>query len=339
VLATAWWPRVGGVRAIQITEFGGPEMLRLAELPDPEPTGDLVLCEVLAAGVNFADTHQVEDSYLARQKLPLVPGSEFVGTAPDGTRVAGLLLGGGGYAERVLARPELTWPVPAGVSDAAALAVVLQGLTAWHLLRTCAPLAGGESVVVHAAAGGMGSLAVQLAKTWGAGRVIATASTADKRQVALDLGADAAVDPAADDLAGALVAANGGARVDVVLEMTGGRVFDASLAALAPFGRLVTYGMAGRTPPTPVDPAVLLHRSCSIVGFWLARCASRPEMLREPVPVLFELVRDGTLRVLDGGSYPLAEARRAHEDLRARRTVGKLMLRPETAAAPATAGG
>ena len=141
--------------------------------------------------------------------------------------------------------------MPDGVSDEQALAVVLQGATAWHLLRTSAHLAEGESVVVIAGAGGVGSLAVQLAKRWGAGRVIATASSPEKRALAEELGADATVDPAlADDdpkqFTGALREANGGKPVDIVLEMTGGNVFDGSLSALAPFGRLVAYGMAGR---------------------------------------------------------------------------------------------
>jgi NADPH2:quinone reductase len=315
------------MRAIQITEFGGPEVLRLVELPDPEPAGGLQSYEVTASGVNYADTHQTEDSYLAKQTLPLVPGSEFVGLAPDGSRVVGLLAGGG-YAERVLAAPMLTWPVPDGVSDGAALAVVLQGVTAWHALRTCAHLAEGESVVVHAAAGGVGTLAVQLAKAWGAGRVIATASSADKRELALSLGADAAVDPAAPDLVDALRAANGGRRVDVVLEMVGGPVFDASLRALAPFGRLVVYGQASRTPPTPVDPTTLMAHSTAVVGFWLAHCLRRPELLREPVAALLAMVADGRLRPVVGATYPLAEAAEAHRELLSRRSVGKLVLDP-----------
>lgn len=315
------------MRAIQITEFGGPEVLRLTELPDPEPTGTLERYAVSAAGVNFADTHQTEDTYLARQHLPLVPGAEFVGTGADGCRVVGLV-SGGGYAEQVLAEPRLTWPVPEGVSDAQALAVVLQGSTAWHLLRTSTHLADGESIVVHAGAGGVGSLAVQLAKAWGAGRVIATASSPDKRQLALSLGADVAVDPASPDLTDALVEANGGHRVDVVLEMTGGPVFDASLAALAPFGRLVTYGMASRRPAAPISSAELMGRSRAVIGFWLAHCFARPAMLDRAIDELFVRVQDGSLRPVLGGSYPLAEARRAHEDLLARRTVGKLVLLP-----------
>jgi NADPH2:quinone reductase len=317
------------VRAIQITEFGGPEVLRPVELPDPEPAEGLVLHEVTAAGVNYADTHQTENSYLVEQQLPVVPGAEFVGTAPDGTPVVGLC-GTGGYAERVLAPPALTWPVPDGVGDGAALAVVLQGATAWHALRTCAHLAEGESVVVHAAAGGVGSLAVQLAAAWGAGRVVATASSPDKRELALSLGADAAVDPAAPDLVAALREANGGRRVDVVLEMTGGPVFDASLLALAPFGRLVTYGQASRTPPTPVQPAALMAHSTAVTGLWLAHCLRDPErLMRRQVASLLEMAADGRLRAVVGGTYPLAEAERAHRDLLARRTTGKLVLDPK----------
>lgn len=315
------------MRAVQITEFGGPEVLTLTELPDPEPTGELLVYDVLAAGINYADTHQTEDSYLARQRLPLVPGGEFVGVGPDGIRVVGLL-DGGGYAEKVLAHPLLTWPVPEGVSDGQALSLVLQGATAWHLLRTSTRLAAGESVVVHAAAGGVGTIAVQLAKAFGAGRVIATASTVDKRELALSLGADVAVDPAALDLTAALVEANEGAKVDVVLEMTGGPVFDASLAALAPFGRLATFGMASRQPATPIQPTELMGRSRAVIGFWLAHCFRRPQMLDEAMADLLARVLDGSLRPVLGGSYPLSEIARAHEDLLARRSTGKLTIDP-----------
>jgi NADPH2:quinone reductase len=283
--------------------------------------------EVHGAGVNYADTHQVENSYLAPQRLPMVPGGEFVGVGPDGRRVVGLLAGGG-YAEKVLAAPALTWPVPDGVADGAALAVVVQGSTAWHLLHTCAHLAPGESVVVHAAAGGVGTLAVQLAKAAGAGRVIGLASTVDKRELAVELGADVAVDPAVPDLKAALEDANGGRKVDVVLEMTGGPEFDASLAALAPFGRLVTFGQASGVEATPVEPGRLIRRSRAVIGFWLVHCVGHPEMLAGPIGRLLDMVRDGTLRTVVGGTYPLAEAARAHQDLRARRTVGKLVLDP-----------
>jgi NADPH2:quinone reductase len=317
------------VRAIQITEFGGPAVLTVREVPDPEPTGELVPIDVRTAGVNYADTHQAEDSYLAPQRLPMVPGAEVVGTDPDGRRVVALLASGGGYAEKALAHPSVVFPVPDAVDDLTALALVLQGSTAWHLLRTSAHLRHGESVVVHSAAGGVGSLAVQLARIWGAGTVIATASSEDKRETALRLGADRAVDVSgldADAVRTTLMEANGGHVVDIVLEMTGGPVFDGSLAALAPFGRLVTYGMASRTPPTPVPPGVLLGTSRAVIGFWLVHALRRPGGLGPVMEELLSLASSGGLVALDGGHYPLDQARQAHEDIRSRRTTGKLVL-------------
>jgi NADPH2:quinone reductase len=313
------------VRAIQITEFGGPEVLREAELPDPVAGPGQVLIQVDSAGVNYADTHTVDNSYLSRSSLPMVPGAEVIGRTPDGRRVVALTQNGG-YAEQAVVSEQLALDVPEGVTDAQALAVVVQGLTAWHLLRTSARLAAGETVVVHAAAGGTGSLAVQLARAYGAGRVIATCSSKDKRELALELGAHVAMDGAPERLKDRLIEANDGRKVDVVLEMTGGPVFDASLAALAPFGRLVTYGMASRVPASPIQAAQLMGRSRSVVGFWLAHCLGRSGMYREPVAELLTMVAEGRLKPQLGGVYPLAAAARAHEDLRARRTSGKLVL-------------
>lgn len=315
------------MRAIQVKQFGGPEVLELVDLPDPEPTGDLLRLQVDAAGVNYADTHQAADDYLAPQRVPFVPGAEVVGHTDDGARVVSLLPHGG-YAEVALVHPATSFPLRDDIDDTTALAFVLQGTTAWHLLRTSSRMAPGESVVVHAAAGGVGSLAVQLALEWGAGRVIATASTQEKRDLALDLGADVALDPADSDLTESLKEANDGKPVDIVLEMTGGPVFDASLAALAPFGRLVTYGMASRVPPTPLQAGRLMATSRAVVGFWLTHALRLPGGLRPAMEELLDLHSAGRLRALAGGSYPLAEARRAHEDLRARRTHGKLTLDP-----------
>jgi NADPH2:quinone reductase len=187
-------------------------------------------------------------------------------------------------------------------------------------------VAAGETVVVHAAAGGVGSLAVQLGRHFGA-RVIATASSEDKRALALELGAEAAVDVGREDLEAALVEANGGKRVDAVFEMVGGKVFDASLEALAPFGRLVTYGIASREQNS-VQTGKLMRRSWAVVGFWLTHCVGRRDMMQEPLRELFALAAGGELRVVEGETYGLSEARRAHEDLQARRTTGKLLLDP-----------
>src|SRR4051812_12871585 len=316
------------MRAIRISRWGGPEVLELVEdAAVPEPGDGHVLVKVNRAGINYADTHQTENSYLARYDLPLTPGGEVAGTTEDGRRVVGLTASGG-YAEYAAVPAAMTFELPDGVSDGQALALLVQGLTAWHLYRTSARLAEGESVVVIAAAGGVGSLAVQLGKAFGAGRVIATASTEAKRELALELGADAAVDVTREDLAEALIEANGGHRVDVVLEMAGGSVFDASLKALAPFGRLVTYGIASREPNT-VASGALMARSQAVVGFWLLHCLREPRtMVSEPLQELFARTASGDLRVVEGPVYPLSEARRAHEDLRARRTTGKLVLDP-----------
>lgn len=313
-----------------VEKFGGPEVMELREVDPPVPTRGMVLVEVEAAGVNFADTHAVENSYLSEQRLPLVPGSEVIGRTADGRRMCGFTVGTGGYADKALLVESLSVDVPDDVPATAALGLLVQGLTAWHLLKTSARMVPGDTVVVHAAAGGVGSLAVQLAKLWGAGRVIATAGTPDKRTVAVELGADVAVDPAEPELAQMLRAANGGKRVDVVLEMVAGHVFDQSLAALGRFGRIVTFGMASRQAATPVPPGSLMVGSKSLIGFWLADCLAvgTPDMVARPLTELLAMVQRGELRPLPGQSYPLAEARLAHEDLRGRRTMGKVILTP-----------
>lgn len=316
------------MRAIQITKFGGPETLTVSELPDPVAAAGQQVFDVLAAGINYADTHQTEDSYLSKQTLPLIPGGEVVVRSDDGRRLLGLL-GTGGYAEKIAADPQALFPIPDVVSDADALTTLVQGATAWHLLRTSAHLQRGETVVVHAGAGGVGTLAIQLAKRWGAGRVIATASSDTKRRVTLDLGADVAVDSTADDLTAALREANDGRGVDVVLEMTGGRVFDQSLAALAPLGRLAVFGMASRTQPTPVAPAVLMGRSTAVIGFWLIHIVQRPELLAAAVNDLLNLIADGAIRPVIGDIYPLERAADAHRSLLDRSSVGKLILDPQ----------
>jgi NADPH2:quinone reductase len=312
---------------VQITEFGGPEVLSVTEVPDPVAGEGQVLVEVSRAGVNYADTHQVEDSYLASAKLPLIPGGEVVGTTPDGRRIAAMI-GHGGYAEKAVVNEALAFDVPAGVDDVSAVALLVQGITAWFLLKKVTHFEPGESVVVHAAAGGVGSLAVQLAKTMGAGRIIATASSQEKRDLALKLGADVAIDPAVEDLTAAIIEANGGKRVDVVLEMTGGRVTDQSLVALAPFGRLAFYGMASREQPKEVSPTALMQHSSTVSGFWLAHAFSTPELLRQAFAELAEEVAAGRLRVVGGGDYAMSDVRSAHEDLLARRSTGKLVIDP-----------
>jgi NADPH2:quinone reductase len=323
------------MRAILISEWGGPEVLELVEdAPVPEPSADQLLVRVTRAGINFADTHARENSYLARYELPLTPGAEIAGVVERdgagfqaGQRVVAMS-GSGGYAEYAAVPAATTFPIPDGVSDAAALALLIQGLTAWHLYKTSAQLRPRETVVVHAAAGGVGSIAVQLGRPFGAGRVIATASSEDKRALALKLGADAAVDVTREDLADGLREANEGKPVDVVFEMAGGHVFDESLNALAPFGRLVAYGIASRQA-NEVASGELMRKSRAVVGFWLMHCLARPqEMVVEPLHDLMVRVTHDELRIVEGEVFGLSEAGRAHEELQARRTSGKLLLDP-----------
>jgi NADPH:quinone reductase len=315
------------MRAIQMTEFGGPEVLTLSELPVPVPGPDEVLIRVTRAGLNFADTHTRTNSYVQKATLPLVPGGEVAGIREDiGERVVALV-GSGGYAEYASAPKDLVFPIPDELDDGTALALIVQGLTAWHLYKTAGRVAEGESVVVHAGAGGVGSLAVQLGHPLGAGRVIATASSAEKRALALELGADAAVDPGADGLTERLIEANGGQPVDVVFEMSGGEVFDASYRALAPFGRIVAYGIA-TNQANQVSTGSLLRHSRSVVGFYLFHCLQRPGMFSDALGELFARAARGELKAIVGGTYPLEEAAQAQIDLRERRTTGKLLLDP-----------
>jgi NADPH2:quinone reductase len=315
------------MRAVQMREFGGPEVLELVDLPVPVPGRDEVLVRVTRAGLNFADTHQRTDDYVAAQTLPMVPGAEVAGVREDtGERVVAIVTHGG-YAEYAVAPAARCFPIPDGVDDGTALALLLQGLTAWHVFRTAAKLAPGESVVIGSAAGGVGSLATQLARPLGAGRVIATATSEAKRELALELGADAAIDGAPEGLTERIVEANLGEPVDVVIDMAGGAVFDASFAALAPFGRIVVCGIASREQNAP-RTGKLLKTSRTVSGFWLFHLLDRPALVDEALADLFGRVQRGELRVVVGATYGLSEAAQAQLDLAGRRSTGKLLLDP-----------
>jgi NADPH:quinone reductase len=313
------------MKAIRIEEFGGPEVMRYAEVGDPVAGDGEVLVEVARSGINFADTHATRNDYLAAQTLPLIPGAEVSGRTPDGRRVAALL-GGGGYAERVAVPEALLVPIPDEVDDDSAAALLLQGLTATALIQRCARVEPGETLVVEAAAGGTGSLAVQLGKRAGA-KVIGLASSEEKRALVERLGADAAVDSRSEDLGAAIREANGGARVDAVLHMSGGESFDQELGILAPLGRMVVFGIASREQ-REVSTAALLRGSKTVVGFWLAHLLMRPDLLAPMIAELLSLAAASEIEVTVGDVYPLSEAARAHEDLIARRTSGKLLLDP-----------
>jgi NADPH:quinone reductase len=313
------------VKAIQLEEFSGAEAMRYVDVPDPEPADGEVLVDVTRIGVNFADTHATRDDYLAKQKLPLIPGGEVAGRTPDGRRVAAMLMTGG-YAQRVAAPEAAVVPLPDGVTDDQAAALLLQGLTAHSLIHRCARLEPGETIVVEAAAGGTGSLAVQLAKRHGA-RVIGLASSPEKRELVDRLGADVTLDSRADDMKEAILEANGGAPVDAVLQMSGGAAFEGQLRALAPFGRMVTFGIASREENS-VRTGHLLRNSRSVIGFWLFHLFRDPPAVTRGIGELLEAVEAGDLEIVIGGVHPLSEARKVHEALEARTTQGKILLDP-----------
>ncbi len=313
------------MKAIQIKEFGGPEVLELVEVDDPVPGEGEVVVEVARAGVNFADTHATRNDYLAEQSLPLVPGAEISGRTPDGRRVVALS-GSGGYAEKVVVPEALLIPIPDEVDDDQAAAMLLQGLTAMALVRRCARIEPGETIVVEAAAGGTGTLAVQIAKRAGA-KVIGLASSEEKRDLVAGLGADVCVDSRAEDLGTAIREANGGERVDAVLHMSGGDAFDAELDVLAPLGRMVVFGIASREQ-RDVSTAALLRGSKSVMGFWLVHLLARRDLAAPMIGELLGAVATGDLEVTVGRVYPFADVARAHEDLISRRSSGKLLLDP-----------
>ena len=313
------------MKAIQITAFGGPESMHLVDLAEPVPGPGQELIEVTSIGINYADTHQTENSYLSPQKLPLIPGIEVVGIA-NGRRVLAPV-DGGGYAQKARAHSAAIIEIPNGVSDEEALCMLVQGSTAWHILKTVGHLQKGESVVIHAAAGGVGTIAIQLAKMWGA-KVIAVASSESKRVLAKSLGADVVIDANQDKLKDSILEANGGKPVNLVLEMVGGKTFDVSLDVLAPFGRLVTFGMASRTAPTPIHPGVLMGGSKTVVGFWLAHCFGKKELLNDVITELFSLVIEGKLKPVIGATFGLSQATAAHQAMLARETTGKITLNP-----------
>jgi NADPH2:quinone reductase len=316
------------MRAIQVSRYGGPEVLVPAELPTPVPAPGQLLVQTLAAGVNYADTHRTDGSYRGGSVLPFVPGVEVVGRTADGRRLLAPIFEGGGYAEAAVIPEARAIDVPDEVSDGQALALLVQGLTAWHVLRNSAHLAAGETVVVNAAAGGVGTLAIQLAKEFGAGRVIAVASTPDKRELALNLGADVAVHSSLDTYAEQVLAANDGLPVDVILDSTGGNTLLAGLEVLGGFGRLVSYGNAAREGRPLVDLGVLAEGNQSLAGFWLVPALDYPGGYREPLGELLRLTATGAISPIVGGEYALDQTRHAHEDLLARRTTGKLIIRP-----------
>ncbi|MFF1641493.1 zinc-binding alcohol dehydrogenase family protein [Streptomyces sp. NPDC058246] len=335
------------MKAIQMTEQGGPEVLRLVELPDPQPGPGQVLIRVESAAVNFSDVMRRRgDVYPVATPSPFVPGAEVAGTVValgpgvDGPAVGTKVFGSvgadasGGYAELALAYAPSVIPIPEGLDSDAAAGIVVSGLAATVTLTELIGLRKGQSVFIPAAAGGVGQYAVQIAKLLGADTVIGGASTPAKRQIALDLGADHAVDYTQEDWPEVVRELTGGVGVDGALEMSGPARLAQTLRALAPFGRLVVLGSVSGTTEG-LDPAALAPLlydpapSQSLIGFNLGVWFEH--RLPEAGKALHRLVgwvASGEVRTPATQSLPLAEAAEAHRLLETGQTAGKLILKP-----------
>lgn len=325
------------MKAIRIHETGGPDVLRLDEVEKPGPSAGQVLIKVATAGVNYADIMQREGTYLEPTKPPATLGLEVAGTVeelgegvswpPVGTRVAALVEGG--YAEYVLADPHLIIPIPETLDFVHAAAFPLQGVTAYQLLHECAHLQPGESVLVHAAAGGVGTLAVQLAHLMGAGNVIGTASSEDKLAFVRSLGANVTINYTQDTWVDQVLAATGGKGADIILEMVGGDIGQKNLRCLTPFGRMPIYGAASGkwTQFTGVE---LMYKNQTVTGYWLMEWVKcRPDSLAAASKALMQFLVSGDIKIIVGLTYPLEEAANAHRVLVERKTKGKVVLTVE----------
>ncbi len=315
------------MKAIQLREFGGADAFEYVELDDPTPCEGEVLVEVARSGVNFADTHSTRNDYLSEQQLPLVPGAEVAGRTADGRRVVALT-GIGGYAEKVVVPESLLIPIPDEVEDETAAAAMVQGLTAMALVKHSARIEAGETILIEAAGGGTGTLAVQIAKAAGA-KVIGMASTPEKRELVEGLGADATVDSRSEDLRAAILEANDGDRVDAILHMSGGDAFDAEFSLLAPLGRMVVFGSAS-SEQRDVNTGALMQGSKAVIGFWLVHVLARRDLAVPMIGELLGALATGALQVTIGGVYPLSEAAAAHKALESRASTGKLLLDPSS---------
>jgi NADPH:quinone reductase len=324
------------MKAVVAEGPGEPEVLRYVDVTRPAPRGWEVLIEAEAAGVNYADTMRRRDQYLTRQNFPFTPGSEVAGTvvevgedvenASEGDRVVSLL-DSGGYADFAIAPAASLIPLPEGLGFDEAAAIPLQGLTAYHTIKTSGALKEGETVLVHAAAGGVGTLAVQMAKLLGAGRVIATASSREKLDLARSLGADVLIDYTEEDWPEKVLEATDGEGADVILEMVGAGFPEKNLRCLATFGRMVVFGAASGDRGHLV-PGALMNGCQSVVGFWLVPILSRPELFVPSLEQTLAWIASGDLEPTIGARYPLERAAEAHADLEGRKTTGKLILRP-----------
>lgn len=322
------------MKAIQVKQVGGPEVMELVDLPVPEPKANEAVVKMAASGVNFIDVYFREGRYKA--SLPFIPGQEGAGEVVSvGTDVKSVKTGDrvawtatlGCYAEYTAVAADRVVPIPAGVSDQQAAATMLQGMTAHYLLYDTFPLKSGQTALVHAAAGGVGLLLVQMARHIGA-HVIATVSTEEKAKLAREAGADEVILYTQHDFEAETKRLTAGKGVDVVYDSVGKTTFEKGLNLLRPRGMMVLFGGSSGAVPA-FDPIVLTQKG----SLYLTRpslgnyIVTREELVARSGAV-FGMIAAGKLKLRIQHTYPLAEAQRAHRELEGRKTTGKLLLIP-----------
>ena len=322
------------MKAIQFKEVGGPDVMQLVEVPKPEPRPGMIRMRVHAAGINFADTFFRQGTYLIKPKLPDTPGLEAAGVIDEmGPGVEGLkpgmriaAVGLKAYAEYALFYANQVIPLPDFISFEEGAAFPIQTLTAWFMIHTCHQMTPGQTVLVHSAAGGVGIVAMQIAKAAGA-RVIGTVSSDSKIEIAKKYGADEVINYETHDFAEEAKRITGGKGVNLILDAVGKPTFEKGLTCAAPFGHTILYGRAGG-PPDKLDVFRLFEKSLKVSGFVLYTASSNHDLMRKGIEHSFNLMREGKLKILVGKSFPLAEAPAAHRFIESRGSVGKLVLMP-----------
>jgi NADPH2:quinone reductase len=322
------------LKAIQFKEIGGPDVMQLVDIPKPELRPGMVRMHVRASGINFADTFFRQGAYLIKPKLPDTPGMEAAGVIDEvGAGVQGLkpgmriaAVGLKAYAEYALFYANQVIPLPDFISFEEGAAFPIQTLTAWFMLHTSHQTTPGQTVLVHSAAGGVGIVAMQIAKAAGA-RVIATVSSDSKIEIARQYGADEVINYESHDFAEEAKRLTGGKGVDLILDAVGKPTFEKGIGCLAPFGHTILYGRAGG-PPDKLDVFRLFEKSLKVSGFVLYTASANHELMRKGTEQSFNLMREGKLKILIGKTFPLAEAPAAHRFIESRGSVGKLVLIP-----------
>lgn len=323
------------MKAITAVEYGGSDVLTVTDRDPPTIDEDEVQISIAAVGVNFADVEQRRGNYPGGPAPPFVPGLEVAGTVtaapPEGSLDAGdqvvALTPSGGYAQVATAPIERTFRVPDSIPAREAVTIPVQGLTAHNTLHKWGQLESDERVLIHAAAGGVGSLAIQLAAAAGA-EVFATASTDAKLDLAKELGADHVIKYTETDVTEAVATRTNGEGVDLVLDGVGGNAFTESVEALAPAGRIVSFGMASGSIPTVAAPRLFFENQ-SIIGYHLEHALEHvPDRVYPAFPDLLDDLLTGRIEPVIRETFALTEAREAHNELTNRETVGKVILIP-----------